>query len=261
MKQSEKVIKWIQDYFRENGKGAKAIVGISGGLDSSLVAALCVKALGKENVIGVLLPDGEQHDINVSYELVKFLGIKHYEINIHAAVEGLRKDVEASFDYDPNEYDIYKTNTPARIRMTTLYGVSALIGGRVANTCNRSEDYVGYSTKFGDSAGDFSPISAFTKTEVKELAREIGLPEMFVTKIPEDGMSGKSDEEKLGFTYEVLDRYILTGEIDDLEIKAKIDRMHMLNLHKILPMPAYKKQVKKDRDKRSILFCYIFNQR
>jgi NAD+ synthase len=172
--------------------------------------------------------------------LVELLGIKHFEINIKEPVDALRKELGEKLSLDPNDYDVYRTNTPARIRMATLYGISAIYGGRVANTCNLSEDYVGYSTKFGDAAGDFSPLSDFTKTEVRELGRELGLPARFVEKIPEDGMSGKSDEEKLGFTYEMLDKYIRTGVIEDEAIKAKIDRMHKLNLHKLQLMPSYK---------------------
>ena len=240
MDSAEKVIAWIRDYFEKNGKGCKAVVGISGGTDSSVVAALLVKALGKENVVGVLMPNGEQHDIDVSRDLVALLGIPHYEINIKEAVDGLYKEIGAKMSLDPNAYDAYKTNTPARIRMTTVYGISAIVGGRVANTCNLSEDWVGYSTKFGDAAGDFSPLSDFTKTEVRVLGRELGLPARFVEKVPEDGMSGKSDEEKLGFTYEMLDTYIRTGVCEDEAIKAKIDRMHVLNLHKLQLMPSYK---------------------
>lgn len=235
----DEVIKWIRDYFNENGKGCKAIVGISGGTDSSVVASLCVEALGKENVIGVLMPCGIQHDIDVSLALVRYLGIKYHVINIEEPVGALRALIGKECDIDPNSVDAYKTNTPARIRMTTLYGICALYGGRVANTCNLSEDYIGYSTKFGDSAGDFSPISYFTKTEVREIGRELGLSKLFVEKTPEDGMSGKSDEEKLGFTYEVLDKYIRTGVCDDPKIKERIDYLHKINLHKIEPMKAY----------------------
>lgn len=242
MTNSEKIIKWIREYFEKNGPTCNAIIGISGGTDSSIVATLLVKALGKERVIGVLMPCGEQHDIDVSKELVSLLGIRHFIINIKEPVETLKSEVEKVTGVDPNSVDAYKTNTPARIRMTTLYGISALYNGRVANTCNLSEDYVGYSTKFGDAAGDFSPISAFTKTEVREIGRELGLPSKFVDKIPEDGMSGKSDEEKLGFTYEVLDKYIRTGEISDETAKKRIDYLHRINLHKLLPMPAYKKE-------------------
>ena len=241
MKETEKVIEWIRKYFDENGKDAKAVIGISGGCDSSVCAALLVKALGKERVIGVLMPNGYQHDIDISSLLVKHLDIKHYIINIEEPVEKLREELYNKIEIDPNKYDVYRTNTPARIRMTTLYGISAIYGGRVCNTCNLSEDYIGYSTKFGDSAGDFSPISDFTKTEVRELGRELGLPSVFVDKIPEDGMSGKSDEEKLGFTYEVLDKYIRTGIIEDKNTKEKIDRLHKMNLHKIEPMKAYRK--------------------
>ena len=238
----DEVINWIKDYFENNGKGCKAIVGISGGTDSSVVAALLVKALGKENVIGVLMPKGNQHDIDVSYDIVKYLGIKHYVVNIDAPVDMLTSLIGEEMKRDPNKYDVYKTNTPSRIRMTTLYGISAIVGGRVANTCNLSEDWVGYSTKYGDSAGDFAPISTFTKTEVRQLGRELGLPSKFVEKIPEDGMSGMSDEEKLGFSYGVLDQYIRLGICDDEIAKAKIDYLHRINLHKVNPMPHFEKK-------------------
>ena len=241
MKESEKVIEWIKQYFKDNGKDCNAIIGISGGCDSSVTAALLVKALGTDRVIGVLMPNGNQYDIDCSYQLVKFLDIKYYVININKPYLELTNEIDTKLKIDSKSYDIYRTNTPSRLRMATLYGVSGLLNGRVANTCNLSEDYVGYSTKFGDSAGDFSPISNFTKTEVRELGEELGLPKNLIYKVPEDGMSFKSDEEKLGFTYEVLDKYIRTGEIDDLKIKEKIDKMHLANLHKIQLMPSYKK--------------------
>ena len=233
------VIEWIRDYFKGNDT-LKAVIGISGGTDSSVAAALLCEALGRDRVIGVMMPNGEQHDIDVSMRLVNYLGIKHYTVNIKEPVSALHDLIGEAVGVEPNETDAYKTNTPARIRMTVLYGICALVGGRVTNTCNLSEDYVGYSTKFGDAAGDFSVLSSFTKTEVKEIGRELGLPSEFVEKIPEDGMSGKSDEERLGFTYAVLDRYIRTGEIDDEATKERIERMHRANLHKLLPMPAYK---------------------
>ena len=244
MKESEKVIEWIKQYFEDNGKDCNAIIGISGGCDSSVTAALLVKALGKDRVIGVLMPNGDQYDIDCSYQLVKFLDIKHYVININKPYLELTNEIDTKLKIDSKSYDIYRTNTPSRLRMATLYGISGLFNGRVANTCNLSEDYVGYSTKFGDSAGDFSPISNFTKTEVRELGEELGLPKNLIYKVPEDGMSFKSDEEKLGFTYEVLDKYIRTGEIDDLKIKEKIDKMHLANLHKIQLMPSYRKDGK-----------------
>ena len=244
MKESEKVIEWIKQYFKDNGKDCNAIIGISGGCDSSVTAALLVKALGKDKVIGVLMPNGDQYDIDCSYQLVQFLDIKYYVININKPYLELTNEIDTKLKIDSKSYDIYRTNTPSRLRMVTLYGISGLFNGRVANTCNLSEDYVGYSTKFGDSAGDFSPISNFTKTEVRELGEELGLPKNLIYKVPEDGMSFKSDEEKLGFTYEVLDKYIRTGEIDDLKIKEKIDKMHLANLHKIQLMPSYKKDGK-----------------
>lgn len=237
----DRIVNWIREYFAAQGN-PPAVVGISGGTDSSVTAALLCEALGPDRVYGVLMPCGEQHDIDVSQALVKHLQMPYRVVNIAEPVKALAGLVGAAMDCDPNETDAYKTNTPARVRMTVLYGICALLGGRVANTCNLSEDYVGYSTKFGDAAGDFAVLSAFTKTEVREIGRELGLPALFVEKVPEDGMSGRSDEEKLGFTYEVLDRYIRTGEIEDEAIKAKIDRMHRNNLHKLLPMPGYGKE-------------------
>ena len=239
----EKIVQWIRDYFEQNGKECNAVIGISGGKDSSVCAALLVEALGKDRVIGVLMPQGTQHDIQVSFDLVEFLGIKHYVVNIGNTCESLVQAISEGGipKEDLLANKVYYSNTPARVRMTVLYGISAMFNGRVANTCNRSEDYVGYSTKFGDSAGDFSPLSDLLVKEVKALGYELGLPKKFIEKIPEDGLSGKSDEDNMGFTYAVLDRYIETGEIDDPATKEKIDRMHKANLHKVSPMPMFKK--------------------
>lgn len=229
-------IQWIRNFFEENGKGCNAVVGISGGKDSSVAAALCVEALGRERVIGVLMPQGEQHDIDMAYLLVNHLGIKHYEVNIKSTVdsliESLPKDLEIS--------TLSKTNLPPRIRMSTLYAVSQSVNGRVANTCNLSEDWVGYSTRYGDSVGDFSPLSHLTVTEVKEIGRALGLPDILVDKTPIDGLCGKTDEENLGFTYAELDVYIRTGKINNPETKALIDKKHKANLFKLELMPSFK---------------------
>ena len=226
-------VQWIRDFFEENGKGCNAVVGISGGKDSSVVAALCVEALGRERVIGVLMPNGEQADIDMAKLLVSHLGIRHYVVNIRDAVEGLTNAVPFELS------DMSRTNLPPRIRMSTLYAVSQSHNGRVANTCNLSEDWVGYSTRYGDSVGDFSPCSNLTVAEVKAIGRVLGLPDALVDKVPIDGLCGKTDEDNLGFTYAVLDRYIRTGEIDDADTKALIDRKHKANLFKLQLMPAF----------------------
>jgi NAD+ synthase len=230
------LIQWIRGYFEKNGEHCKAVVGISGGKDSATVAALCVEALSADRVYGVLMPQGNQYDIDYAKGLVSHLGINHATINIGDTVEAFYAAVDKC---DLALNDQAKTNTPARIRMATLYAVSAVINGRVANTCNLSEDYVGYATKFGDAAGDFSPLSRLTVTEVKAIARELRLPDKFIDKVPEDGLSGKSDEDNLGFTYDVLDRYIREGICEDAETKALIDKMHANNLHKLEPMPSF----------------------
>lgn len=226
-------VEWIRDFFEKNGKGCNAVVGISGGKDSSIVAALCVEALGKDRVIGVLMPCGEQADIDMAKLLVDTLGIKHYIINIKDAVDWLTKSIPFELS------DQSRTNLPPRIRMSTLYAVSQSNNGRVANTCNLSEDWVGYSTRYGDSVGDFSPCSHLTVAEMKQIGRLLGLPDVLVDKVPIDGLCGKTDEDNLGFTYAELDRYIRTGKIDDMEKKAKIDRMHKMNLFKMQLMPAF----------------------
>ena len=226
-------VQWIRDFFEENGKDCNAVVGISGGKDSSIVAALCVEALGKDRVIGVLMPCGEQADIDMAKLLVNTLGIKHYIINIKDAVDGITNSIP--FELSTQS----KTNLPPRIRMSTLYAVSQSHNGRVANTCNLSEDWVGYSTRYGDSVGDFSPCSNLTVDEMKQIGRLIGLPSELVDKVPTDGLCGKTDEDNLGFTYAELDRYIRTGEIEDAEKKAKIDRLHRINLFKLQLMPAF----------------------
>ena len=226
-------VQWIRDFFEKNGKGCNAVVGISGGKDSSIVAALCVEALGRDRVIGVLMPNGEQADIDMAKLLVSHLGIKHYIINIQDAVEGLKK----SIPFELSQQSI--TNLPPRVRMTTLYAVSQSNNGRVANTCNMSEDWVGYSTRYGDAAGDFSPCAKITVQEMKQIGRLLGLPDVLVDKVPIDGLCGKTDEDNLGFTYAALDRYIRTGEIDDEATKERIDRLHRLNKFKLEVMPSF----------------------
>ncbi len=233
----EQCVRWIQEFFRQNGPDCNAIVGISGGKDSSVVAALCVEALGKNRVIGVLMPCGQQHDIDMAQLLVEHLGIRHYVINIHDAVEAAK----AAMPFELSAQS--KTNLPPRIRMATLYAVAQSHNGRVANTCNLSEDWVGYSTRYGDAAGDFSPCSHLTVQEVKAIGRELGLPEVLVEKVPIDGLCGKTDEENLGFRYAELDRYIRTGEIDDQAKKERIDRLHRLNQFKLELMPAFQPEL------------------
>ena len=230
-------VQWIRDFFEKSGKGCNAVVGISGGKDSSIVAALCVEALGKDRVIGVLMPCGEQSDIDMAKLLVDTLQIKHYIINIKDAVDGLT----AAIPFELSEQS--RVNLQPRIRMSTLYAVSQSNNGRVANTCNLSEDWVGYSTRYGDSVGDFSPCSGITVAEMKQIGRLLGLPDALIDKAPSDGLCGKTDEDNLGFTYAELDRYIREGVIENQEHKELIDRKHELNLFKLEVMPSFKPEI------------------
>ncbi len=236
-KTKDACVRWIRDFFEKNGPGCNAVIGISGGKDSSIVAALCVEALGRDRVIGVLMPNGEQADIDMAKLLVAHLGIRHYIVNIKDAVEGVTRNIPFALSKQSRE------NLPPRIRMATLYAVSQSHNGRVANTCNLSEDWVGYSTRYGDSVGDFSPCSNLTVQEIKAVGRLLGLPAALVDKVPIDGLCGKTDEDNLGFTYAELDRYIREGEIDDPEKKANIDRRHRNNLFKLQLMPAFDPEI------------------
>ncbi len=233
-KATERIVAWIRDWFEANGKGCNAIVGISGGKDSSVVAALCVRALGKERVIGVLMPNGTQSDIDCAEKLVAHLNIPNYVCNIQKSVDGVLEALQGC-GVEVSRQSL--VNLPPRIRMSTLYALSQSKNGRVANTCNLSEDWVGYSTRYGDAAGDFSPLAQFTVQEVQAIGKYLDLPVDLVEKVPSDGLSGKTDEDNLGFTYAALDRYIRESVIEDEGVKAKIDRLHALNQFKLKPIP------------------------
>ena len=242
-------VEWIRDWFVENGPDCNAIVGISGGKDSTVVAALCVEALGKDRVIGVMMPNGVQSDLDDSYSVCKYLDIPCMTANIELIYHEFKKTIEHN---DANWFngkwrilipdglsDQSKINLPPRIRMAVLYAVAQSLNGRVANTCNLSEEYVGYSTRWGDNVGDFSPLRWLTATQVVELGHELGLPKNLIDKAPADGLTGKTDEDVLGFTYKELDEYIETGRCENKEAKEKIDRANRKNRFKNLELPSY----------------------
>lgn len=233
-KVTQDCIQWIRDWFEVNGQGCNAVIGISGGKDSSVVAALCVEALGKDRVFGVLMPNGEQADIDSAYALVNYLEINSTVVNIQDAYYGVINNIDL-----PLISNQTKINLPCRLRMSVLYAVSQSINGRVANTCNLSEDWIGYSTRYGDSVGDFSPLSDLTVTEVRAIGHALGLPAELVDKVPTDGLCGATDEDHFGFTYEVLDKYIRTREIDDEDTQNRIDELHRKNLFKLQLMPKF----------------------
>ena len=244
-KVKDELVQWIRDWFAQNGPECVACVGISSGKDSTIVAALCVEALGADRVIGVMMPNGEQPDIDKSYEVVDFLGIRHMEVDIFHAYHGVMNSIISGTYNSREEFpefrisDQTRVNLPPRIRMATLYAISQSVNGRVSNNCNLSEDWVGYSTRWGDSVGDFAPLANLTVSEVKAIGYELGLPTEFIEKVPSDGLCGKTDEDNLGFSYETLDRYIRDGICEDRDAKEKIDRLHEKNLFKMRPIPSF----------------------
>ena len=254
------IIQWIRSYFAVNGKECMAIIGLSGGKDSAVAAALCVEALGKDRVIGVFMPNGRQSDIADAYDIAEHLDIKALTVNIKDMFHAFKNNISMGicdeiasafinenraledFYYSVKETDQMLINLPPRIRMTTLYAIAQMLpmGGRVVNTCNASEDYIGYSTKYGDAAGDFSPLSGLLVSEVMQIGDALGLPYDLVHKTPADGLCGKTDEDKLGFTYDYLEHYILCdGVATDPTINAKIEWLHNVNLHKLKLIPNY----------------------
>ncbi len=232
---THKCVEWIKAFFEKNGKDCNAVIGISGGKDSTVAAALCVEALGKDRVIGVLLPNGVQEDIQDAYHICKHLGIKYYEINIKKMVDGALEELNKNLIISEQT----KINLNPRIRMSVIYAVSQSLNGRVVNTCNLSEDWVGYSTRYGDSVGDFSPLSHFTVTEVKQIGSYLKLPNFLVNKVPSDGLCGYTDEDRLGFKYETLDKYIREGIEPKKEEKERIDYLHRINQFKLELMPSF----------------------
>ena len=236
--EAEYIIEWIKGFFEATG-GTTAVIGLSGGKDSTIVAALCAKAIGRENTVGVILPDGAMKDYDEALQAGEL-----YCGHIWGAdINGLTKSFRDGFWGLPEPTEVAMTNLPARMRMVCLYYTAqCLEHGRVANTCNLSENYVGWATRYGDTAGDFAPLHDYTVQEVKAIGRYLGVPDELVEKVPEDGLCGKTDEEGLGFSYEVLDRYIREDVCGDPAIKERIDDLHKRNLFKLrqIPFPVCK---------------------
>ncbi len=228
------IINWIKDYFNTQPSAKGAVIGISGGKDSTVTAKLLVEALGKERVFGVLMPNGEQKDIADSLRVVDILGIRYKTVNIEKAYTGILDGIgQEALSIDA------KINIPPRLRMTTLYAIGSTLHYRVCGTGNKSEGFVGYTTKWGDNAFDFNPIGDMTTEEVVAIGDHLGLPYELTHKTPSDGLNGQSDEEKLGFTYKQLNDYIESGSSGDLEIDEKIRLKHEYNKHKGILPPKY----------------------
>lgn len=240
---TEDCINWINKWILGEGHGneeTKVVIGISGGCDSTVTAGLLVKALGKDRVIGVMMPNGEQKDISDSKKVIDHLGIKSYIINIGTSYDQLEATITNAVGEFSDKVEMFTTNTPARLRMASLYGLGAVLGNcRIVNTCNLSEDVVGYATLYGDSAGDFSPINHLTKTEVRAIGHYLELPTELVDKTPTDGMSlnedgsYKSDESKLGISYTDLDKFIRETTTGDTDTDRRIFEKFEANLFKL----------------------------
>lgn len=234
---TDDVVKWVKNLFEKNFPEKNCCIALSGGKDSSVVAAISVNALGRDKVKAIMLPQHEQADIDYSILCAEHLGIEYKIINIGETVDSIISEMKSN---GVNITEQAITNVPARIRMAELYFYAQCNNGIPSCNCNLSEDWVGYATYGGDGFGSFAPLSNLTVTEVKAIGRELGLPKELIEKTPTDGLCGKTDEDNLGFTYDVLDKYIRTGKINDLSVKEKIDSMHEKNLFKLQPMSYFK---------------------
>lgn len=258
------IIESLKDYFKKNNIPG-AVIGISGGKDSTIVAKLLVDAIGKENVLGILMPNGEQKDIDDSLEVCKCLDIDYTIIDISHSYRSILGSIESNLDSKvPNIHwmcskngrslkvsDKALTNIPPRIRMTMLYAIAQSLGYLVVGTGNKSERFIGWCTKWGDMACDINPIAHLTCTEVVKLGDYLGLPYKLVHKAPADGLTEKSDEENFGFTYQELDNLIekieqlnLTGRLSSpfTDIEEKILEIHDRSFHKFAPITLCKNE-------------------
>lgn len=224
------LINWVKSWFSINGNDCNAVIGISGGKDSTICAKLCVEALGKDRVYGVLMPNGEQHDYDVSKKVVEYLGIKHQTVNIKSIYDTFLQSIKG--DYKITEQTLI--NLAPRIRMVTLRAICQSLNGRLVNTSNLSEDWIGYATIDGDSSGDFSPLSYLTVEEVKKIGHYFEIPDEFVDKKPEDGLTGLTDEDKFGFKYSELDGYIRGNKIISTKVVKQIEQKFNKNLFKLV---------------------------
>lgn len=234
----DECVDWIRAWFESNGPSCSAVLGMSGGKDSTVAAALCAAALGPERVIGIAMP-AEGQSLNEADEICASLGIRY----LCFPIGRIEAECTALGSLLPEGFSVQtRQNIPPRIRMTMLYAAAQSLNGMVANTCNLSEDYIGYATLYGDAAGSFAPLAGMVVREVMQVGRELGLPEKWVGKTPDDGLPHSApDEVKLGFTYAVLDRYIREGICEDEAVRAKIDSLHRRNRFKtdILQIPAF----------------------
>lgn len=234
----KKIIDFIKDYFQKNSWAKGAVIGMSGGKDSLIVAKLCVEALGKDRVLGVIMPNGQMTDLSDAIDSCKLLGIDYNIVDISKSYNEILSSAKTVLDDKHIPLNsVTSINIAPRVRTATLYAIGASMDYLVANTSNLSEAMVGYTTKWGDNVGDFGVIANFTKSEVCEIGLLLGLPERLVHKVPSDGLSGKSDEEKLGFAYKNLDEFIRQGKLSfDHD---KILRMHKNSEHKRIGVIKY----------------------
>ena len=246
-KETEKIIKFIRDYYKKNNLGG-AVLGISGGKDSGVVAGLLVEALGSENVVGLTLPcHSKEEDKNLAKKVSEHYGFKLYNIDLTNVYDAFKDQIKNIGDFSEEETKNSDINIKPRLRMASCYYMSALLSAinnktyLVAGTSNKCELFVGYFTKGGDSVHDIAPIADLTVEEVIKVGEVVNVPKEVLYKTPDDGLSNQSDEEKLGVTYKSIADYIVDPNSVNEVDREKIKRLHNSSLHKF-NIPTYRKK-------------------
>jgi len=245
-KETNNIIQFIRNYYKENNLGG-VVLGISGGKDSGVVAGLFTKALGKENVIGVTMPCHSNKEDKIDAKLVSdYYGFELINFDITNTFDAFKSELKNLGEFSSIQTQNSDINLKPRLRMSTLYYLAALysaLKGKtylVAGTSNKCELYVGYFTKGGDSVHDISAIADFTVEEVIKIGEYIKVPDKVLYKKPNDGLSNKSDEDKLGVKYSEIASYIEDEKSVNEQTRIKIKRLHNNNLHKF-NIPTYRR--------------------
>lgn len=237
--EAEKAINWIKEFVESSGAEG-VVIGNSGGKDSATVIAMATRALGKDKVLTIAMPcNSIKEDLEDAKLVSMTFDVPLLEIDLSDSYNTFERTINNSLKgIDKELVNEAKVNSKPRFRMTTLYSVAQSMNYLVIGTGNLCEQMVGYTTKWGDNASDFNPIGNFTVREVLAIGKYLGVPDRIINKAPSDGLGSKTDEEKMGVTYDQIEEYIETGKTSE-EAMLVIERKNRVSKHKRSLVPKY----------------------